>query len=206
MRNSLYKLSFLWLTKAYSLIKQYSSVKKNCRLGEAKRNPTKLRKIVGWVKQSATQQSYGNVGFRSSNATCFKSVEMLGFVPQTPLASSRGKCWVSFLKRHLLQVGKNVGFRSSNATCFKSGNLLGFVPQTPLASSRETARAQWLPNLLLQVGKPQGRSGSPTYTFKSGNRKGAVAPQPTQPSRETARAQWLPNLHNLRFLILTELY
>ncbi|MCC5620192.1 XisH family protein [Nostoc sp. CHAB 5715] len=29
--------------------------------------------LVGWVKQSATQQSPGNVGFRSSNATCFKS-------------------------------------------------------------------------------------------------------------------------------------
>ncbi|MBN3907424.1 MAG: hypothetical protein HWQ35_12925 [Nostoc sp. NMS1] len=26
---------------------------------------------VGWVKQSATQQSPGNVGFRSSNATCY---------------------------------------------------------------------------------------------------------------------------------------
>ncbi|WP_334880298.1 hypothetical protein [Nostoc sp.] len=34
---------------------QYSSVNKN----------------VGWVKQSATQQSPGNVGFRSSNATCY---------------------------------------------------------------------------------------------------------------------------------------
>ncbi len=31
-----------------------------------KTNTVKLRKIVGWVKQSATQQSPGNVGFRSS--------------------------------------------------------------------------------------------------------------------------------------------
>ncbi len=29
-------------------------------------NTVQLRKIVGWVKQSATQQSPENVGFRSS--------------------------------------------------------------------------------------------------------------------------------------------
>ncbi|MBD2529555.1 hypothetical protein H6G97_08200 [Nostoc flagelliforme FACHB-838] len=41
-------------------------------------NTVQLRKIiVGWVKQSATQQSTGNLGFRSSNATCFSQGETL---------------------------------------------------------------------------------------------------------------------------------
>ncbi len=33
---------------------------------------TKIRINVGWVERSETQQSAENVGFRPSNATCFK--------------------------------------------------------------------------------------------------------------------------------------
>ncbi|MEH2395274.1 MAG: hypothetical protein V7K21_27690 [Nostoc sp.] len=32
-----------------------------------------LKKIVGWVERSETEQSHGSFGFRSLNATCFKS-------------------------------------------------------------------------------------------------------------------------------------
>ncbi len=50
-----------------------------------KRNPTKPRKC--WVSflKSATQQSPGNVGFRSSTQQPNKAPEMLGFVPQPNL-------------------------------------------------------------------------------------------------------------------------
>jgi hypothetical protein len=35
--------------------------------GKSQKNQySSAKKIVGWVKQSATQQSYANVGFRSS--------------------------------------------------------------------------------------------------------------------------------------------
>ena len=36
-----------------------------------------LKKIVGWVERSETQQSHGSVGFRSLNATCFSQGETL---------------------------------------------------------------------------------------------------------------------------------
>ncbi|MCC5621421.1 hypothetical protein [Nostoc sp. CHAB 5715] len=76
-----------------------------------------------------------------------KGPKMLGFVPQTPLASSRETRPTQWLKRHLLQVGKPAQRSGSNATCFKSGNPPNAVAQTPLASSRETRPTQWLPNL-----------------------------------------------------------
>ncbi|WP_251958136.1 hypothetical protein [Nostoc commune] len=47
-------------------------------------NTARLKKFVGWVEQSETQQSLGNVGFRSSNATCFKSAEPPNAVAPQP--------------------------------------------------------------------------------------------------------------------------
>jgi hypothetical protein len=49
-----------------------SAGKRSLKTG-VKINTLGLRIIVGWVEGRETQQTTENVGFRSSNATCYKS-------------------------------------------------------------------------------------------------------------------------------------
>ncbi len=124
-----------------------------CRLGFVPQTTIPSPFFVGWVSSLKRHvlQVGKPVGFRPSNATCYKSGNPPNAVPQTPRATSRETRPMQWLKRHVLQVGKPAQCSGSNATCYKSGNPPNAVAPTPRATSRETRPMQWLHNLRIET-------------------------------------------------------